>query len=214
MKLKYFALSALTILLGTTGLVAARAYGAPAAPPQGYGQDRGGWDAPPREFRDIQRQGFRDGVDGARKDVDNHRRPDVNNRDEYRHPRYFGREAEDYRAGFRRGYDTAMSHLMNGMPQQAPPPPPQPQPYVQNPQGYGQNRGGWDDAPQEFREIQRQGFRDGIEGFHHDMDNHRRPDVNNRDEYRHPSVPFSARADYRAAFRRGYETAMSHFNYR
>jgi ribosome modulation factor len=211
MKLNYLALSALTLSLGITGLMTAKAYGAPPAPVQGYGQDRGGWDQAPREFHGIQQQGFRDGIEGARKDVDNHRRPDVNNRDEYRHPRYFGREAEDYRSGFRRGYDMAMSHLMNGGPQQAPPPPPQP--YGQNPQGYG-NRGGWDAPPSEFREIQQRGFHDGIDGFHRDMDNHRRPDPNNRDEYRNPSVPFRDRADYRAAFRRGYQAAMSHFNYR
>jgi hypothetical protein len=211
MKLKYLALSALTILLGTTGLITAKAYGAPV---QGYGQDRGGWDQAPREFRDIQRQGFHDGIEGARRDVDNHRRPDVNNRDEYRHPSVPYSAREDYRAGFRRGYETAMSHMMNGGPQQAPPPPPQPQPFVQNPQGYGQDRGGWDAPPSEFHEIQQRGFHDGIEGFHRDMDNHRRPDPNNRDEYRNPSVPYRDRADYRAAFRRGYQTAMSHFNYR
>jgi hypothetical protein len=204
MKLKYLVLSALTILLGTTGLMTAKAYGAAPAPVQGYGQDRGGWDQAPREFHGIQQQGFRDGIDGARRDVDNHRRPDVNNRDEYRHPRYVGREAEDYRAGFRRGYETAMSHLMNGAPVQPPPPP---QPMVQN-------RGGWDAPPSEFRAVQQQGFRDGLEGFHRDMDNHRRPDPNNRDEYRNPSVPFRDRADYRAGFRRGYEAAMAHFHYR
>lgn len=43
-----------------------------------------------------------------------------------------------------------------------------------------------------------------------DFDNHRRPDVNNRDEYRHPNVPRSGRDDYREGFRRGYDVAMSH----
>ncbi len=31
---------------------------------------------------DIQRRGFQEGMEGARKDMDNHRRPNVNNRDE------------------------------------------------------------------------------------------------------------------------------------
>ena len=41
-----------------------------------------------KNCQEIQRQGFRDGIEGARKDSDNHRRPNVNNRDEYRHPMF------------------------------------------------------------------------------------------------------------------------------
>jgi len=81
-----------------------------------YGQGGPGWDAPPPEFREIQRKGFHDGIEGARKDFDNHRRPNVNNRDEYRHPHVDPAMREDYREGFRRGYDTAMRHLMNEPP--------------------------------------------------------------------------------------------------
>jgi hypothetical protein len=66
---------------------------------------------PPQEFRDIQRQGFHDGIEGARKDFDNHRHPDVNNRDEYRHPHVPPSARDDYREGFRRGYDAGVSHL-------------------------------------------------------------------------------------------------------
>jgi hypothetical protein len=79
--------------------------------------------------------------------------------------------------------------------------------YGYAPQGYQQ---GWDAPPAEFREIQRQGFHDGVEGARHDFDNHRFPNVNNRDEFRHPHVPPSARADYREGFRRGYDVAMNH----
>jgi len=53
-------------------------------------------------------------MEGARKDFDNHRQPDVNNRDEYRHPHVAPEEREAYREGFRRGYDRAMSHFMGG----------------------------------------------------------------------------------------------------
>ena len=83
-----------------------------AAPAPVFGQEPA-WDTPPKEFRDIQRQGYHDGIEGARKDYDNHRRPDVNNRDEYRHPHVADSAKADYREGFRRGYDTAMDHLMN-----------------------------------------------------------------------------------------------------
>ena len=199
MRLKWLGISVLALFLGTTGLLTARA----------YGQDRGGWDAPPRELRDVQRQGFHDGIEGARRDVDNHRRPDVNNRDEYRNPSVPRGAWEDYRAGFRRGYETAMSHLMNNTP-----PPPPPPPARDFGHDHDRDNGGWNAAPREFNEVRRQGFLDGIQGAQRDMDNHRRPDVNNRDEYRHPSVRPRDEEDYRAGFRRGYETALSHMNYR
>jgi hypothetical protein len=49
------------------------------------------------------------------------------------------------------------------------------------------------------------GFYDGIEGAERDFRNHRRPDVNNREEYRDPdSIPGWARHEYREGFRRGY----------
>jgi hypothetical protein len=112
MKLKWFSSSVFTLFLGTLLLVSANAYGAPQGPRYGQDNDRGGWDAPPREFRDIQRQGFRDGIEGFRRDMDNHRRPDVNNRDEYRSPRVPYGARREYREGFRRGYNVAMRHSM------------------------------------------------------------------------------------------------------
>jgi hypothetical protein len=82
---------------------------APQAP--GYVEGQGGWDTPPEAFRDVQRQGFHDGVEGARKDFDHHRAPNVNGREEYRHPHVDAAARDDYREGFRRGYDVAMRHL-------------------------------------------------------------------------------------------------------
>ncbi|MFZ0745434.1 MAG: hypothetical protein WAM85_13570 [Terracidiphilus sp.] len=114
MSLNRYAIAALALCVGTTGLVTARAYGAPPAPPSpgiGIGQDRG-WDVPPGELNEYQRRGFHDGIEGARKDFLNHRRPDVDNRDEYRHPHLPPEQREAYRDGFRRGYDRAMRHLM------------------------------------------------------------------------------------------------------
>jgi hypothetical protein len=77
-------------------------------------RDHGDWDAPPSEFRDVQRQGFHDGIEGARKDFDNHRPPNVENREEYRHPHVAHDQREDYREGFRQGYERAMAHLSGG----------------------------------------------------------------------------------------------------
>lgn len=83
-------------------------------PPPGYGPQQS-WEAPPSQFQqEIQRRGFRDGIEGARKDYGNHRRPDVNNRDEYKHPNVPGRDRRAYREAFRRGYSVGVQHLMNG----------------------------------------------------------------------------------------------------
>ena len=108
MKLHRFALTVFALVLGLFTLVvisiapiAARANGIPAAPAQnGYGQHQGDWDAPPQELSDVQRQGFRDGIEGARRDLQNHRRPDPNNRDEYRHPSVPRPMWDAYRDGF------------------------------------------------------------------------------------------------------------------
>lgn len=77
------------------------------------------------------------------------------------------------------------------------------------PGAYAQE-GGWDVPPQEFSEVQRRGFHDGVEGARHDFDNHRPPSPENRDEYRNPHVEPALRHDYREAFRRGYQTAAAH----
>ncbi|HEY2470108.1 MAG TPA: hypothetical protein VGI45_20070 [Terracidiphilus sp.] len=189
-------------LLRVTGLIgcaaflltlAPRAHAAIAGPqPLGFAQDRD-WDRAPDAWNDVQRRGFHDGIDGAQKDFGNHRRPDVDNRDEYRHPNVPPPMWPAYKEGFRRGYDSAMRHLV-GTPDWRMRAPDRP----------------WDAAPNEFDELHRQGFRDGIEGARKDYDNHRRPNVNNRDEYRHPRLPPEQREAYRDGFRRGYQIGMDH----
>jgi hypothetical protein len=117
MKVNWRTFSLITLALGTSTFLMAQGYTPsqePPPPPSAYAQ--GGWDTPPAEFREVQRQGFHDGVEGARKDFDNHRAPDVNNRDEYRHPKVPRSDRADYREGFRRGYDVAMNHMMGGGP--------------------------------------------------------------------------------------------------
>ena len=98
------------VFLSASGAAFANAqYGPPPPPPRGYGQQ--GWDAPPGEFREVQRRGFHDGIEGARRDFDNHRRPDVNNRDEFRHPHIDPSLRNDYREGFERGYNVGVQHI-------------------------------------------------------------------------------------------------------
>ena len=53
--------------------------------------------------------------------------------------------------------------------------------------------------------LEQRGFRDGMFGADRDFQNHRRPDVNNRDEFRSPNrIPVWAQHEYRDGFRRGY----------
>jgi len=44
-----------------------------------------------------------------------------------------------------------------------------------------------------------------MDGALRDLDNHRRPDPNNRDEFRRPNVPYEMVEPYRDGFRRGYK---------
>jgi hypothetical protein len=177
------------VLLTAPNVIAAT----PVSQPAGFGQDRDDWQRPPDAWNDIQRRGFHDGIEGAQKDFGNHRRPDVDNRDEYRHPSVPSQFWGAYREGFRRGYDVGMSHLTgaNDWRMRAPERP-------------------WDAPPNEFDQLRRQGFQDGIEGARKDFDNHRRPDVNNREEYRQPHLPPDQREAYRDGFRRGYQVAVDH----
>lgn len=109
--------------LSLAALTAAALLSIPAAqaqqgPPPGYGPDYGHevWSQAPAEVQGVEAQGFHDGIAGARKDYENHRRPDVENREEYRHPDVPHHDREAYRHGYRRGYETGVEHLMRGYP--------------------------------------------------------------------------------------------------
>ena len=102
-------------LLAPAGAALAQ-YGPPPPPPPQYGNPANipygtrGWDAPPGELRDVQRQGYLDGLQGAERDYQNHRIWNVNNRDEFRHPHVPGNVRGDYRNGFKKGYYAGVSH--------------------------------------------------------------------------------------------------------
>lgn len=113
--------------LSLAALVAATFLSIPAAqaqypqqgpPPPGYGPDYGHepWAAVPPDIQGAESQGFHDGIEGARRDFENHRPPSVENRDEYRHPPVHGRDRDAYRHGFRHGYQVGVDHLMRGGP--------------------------------------------------------------------------------------------------
>jgi hypothetical protein len=109
MKKRGLATGAVGLLMGlSTGAMVAQYYG---PPPARYAQEPG-WDQVPTEFRAAQQRGFHDGIEGARRDFQNHRRPNVNNRDESRNPHFISPpDRADYRMGFRHGYDVAVRHI-------------------------------------------------------------------------------------------------------
>lgn len=108
---KWLAAGLLTVgMVGTAKM----AFGQYAQPQQGYDQGRRDWDDGPRNYeQDFQQRGFRDGFDGARKDYENHRRPNVRNRDEFRDPDFIPRPyRHEYQEGFERGYWTGVRRLI------------------------------------------------------------------------------------------------------
>lgn len=181
---------------------------APAAP-QAYGQET--WANPPSDWRAAEQRGFRAGIRGARKDAENHRQPNVNNRDEYRHPDRDdipGGDVGAYQQGFRRGYWTGVQHLMGyyrgSYPSEF-------QQYQSQQQGGYYPNEAWAEPSSQWQAAEQKGFRDGVRGAYKDAQNHRQPNVNNRDEYRHPDdVPGNDRRAYREGFRRGYWTGVQH----
>jgi hypothetical protein len=198
MKLSRFALAALTLALGAPAFLTAQ-----YPPPQDHpDQGHGGWDAPPQEFRDVQRQAFHEGIEAARKDI-NYRRPaNAEMHEEFRHPSVEPGLRDDYRDAFRRGYNLAFTHsqeILGGQPMAQPGPPPD------------HDRGPWDAPPQEFRDVQRQGFHDGIEAARRDIAEQHPIDVERKREFREPPVPPESREEYREGFHRGYDMALTHF---
>jgi hypothetical protein len=104
-------------LLGTGMMLGTQVAKAEGVSPAGYYANGGQepWSEPPGEYRDdVARKGFHDGIEGARRDAQNHRQPNVNNREEYRHPDVSGRDRRTYREAFRRGYETGVQNLMYG----------------------------------------------------------------------------------------------------
>jgi len=96
-----------TFLMPAAMVAAPAPYGAPIA--SGYMQD--GWDVPPAELDEVTRHGFHDGVEAARSDYKDHKQPDLNRHETYRHPDLPEKDREAFRRGFERGYRVATDHL-------------------------------------------------------------------------------------------------------
>ena len=111
MKMKWFSVAALTISLAApAGLMTAKTHAAALPAAAGFYQDRQ-WDSPPDEYRDVQREGFRDGIEAARNDWERHSHKDADDHDRFRHPPVDRQFTHDYRDAFKRGYSEAMHHM-------------------------------------------------------------------------------------------------------
>lgn len=115
MKRKLIPTAALAIGLAVPGgLLALHAHASAAngaAAVQDHDQDRD-WQRAPAEYNDAQRRGFHDGMESARRDAESHHRREMDDHRMYKHPPVDREERDRYREGFRRGYDTAMQHMM------------------------------------------------------------------------------------------------------
>ena len=122
MKLTRFAapVLALAFVASLASQAAVAQGGYPPPPPPGYqGQGPGypgpgGWNTPPAEYNEYRQAGFHDGIEGARKDFENHRPFTPENRDEYRHPHVPRNVYHDYREAFREGYHRAVTNMGYG----------------------------------------------------------------------------------------------------
>jgi len=111
-KMRWLAVPAMGAAVCLLGSFPA-AYAAGSQAPAYVQHDEGGWDQPPSDYRDVKRQGFHDGIEAARWDVEHHRHADADDHEHYRHPHVDRGMRDDYREGFRHGYDVAMHHMMD-----------------------------------------------------------------------------------------------------
>ena len=69
-----------------------------------------GWQQPPQQYNDVQRQGFHAGIDAAHRDLDRGLPPDTHRHRRFRHPPVLPGARHDFRRGFRHGYDMGYRH--------------------------------------------------------------------------------------------------------
>jgi len=62
--------------------------------------------------------------------------------------------------------------------------------------------------PAAVNEVAQRGYHDGFEAARRDVQDERRPDFRAHPKFRNPPVPPPAFADYRHAFRSGYEAFL------
>ena len=69
-----------------------------------------GWQQPPQEFNDFQRQGFHAGIQAGHDDLDHGMPPDPGRHWDFRRPHVPRGARDDFRRGFQRGYQISYEH--------------------------------------------------------------------------------------------------------
>ena len=119
MNIKWLSVSTLALCMAapiTTKATAQEPYpstpqsSAPQYQDQYQDRDRD-WDRTPDGYRDPQRQGFREGVEAARRDYMNHRHADADDHDVFKRPPVDRQDRGEFREGFKEGYRRAMDHM-------------------------------------------------------------------------------------------------------
>lgn len=116
MNIKWISVPALALCIGLPGAAKAVAHAQPlhSAQYQDRDRDQDRWGEPPNDYRDAQRQGFHEGMEAARRDMQNGHRRDADDHQMYKHPPVDGDEARrDFREGFKEGYRRAVEHMRN-----------------------------------------------------------------------------------------------------
>ena len=121
MNIKWLSVPALALCIAAPATIKAAAQESPLPPsaPQSSAtqsqdqyQDRDrDWDRTPDGYRDPQRQGFREGVEAARRDYMNHRHADADDHDVFKRPPVDRQDRGEFREGFKEGYRRAMDHM-------------------------------------------------------------------------------------------------------
>jgi Spy/CpxP family protein refolding chaperone len=66
----------------------------------------------------------------------------------------------------------------------------------------------WEKPPEEFNDVQRQGFHDGVDAARDDFQNQHPQDAEKRNEFHHAPGSKHAREQYLEGFRTGYDLAF------
>lgn len=69
-----------------------------------------GWQQPPQEYNDFQRQGFHAGIEAAHEDLDHGLPPDPHRHWDFRRPHVPPGARDDFRRGFQHGYEMSYQH--------------------------------------------------------------------------------------------------------
>jgi len=118
-NIKWLSIPALALCMAAPATIKAAAqqqypsdpqYSTPQAQDQYQDRDRD-WDRTPDGYRDPQRQGFREGVEAARRDYMDRRHADADDHQVYKHPPVDERDRGEFRDGFKAGYRRAMDHM-------------------------------------------------------------------------------------------------------